>query len=70
VTPEQLVAVLGAITALIVAIGGLYVQFAQLHRQLNSRMDQLLELTKTSATAEGKLQGQTGTTTGQEKSPA
>jgi len=57
-SPEQLVAVLTAITALIAAVGAVYVQVRQTHKLINSRMTELLELTKSSAHAEGVIEGQ------------
>jgi len=55
VTPEQLIAVVGAFTALFIAIAGVLVQVASLKRSVNGRLTQLLELTATSSRAEGTL---------------
>ena len=55
-TPEQLVAVLGAITALVVAFGAIFRELRSLKTHVNSRMDQLIDLTATSSKAEGVLQ--------------
>jgi len=54
-TPEQLVAILGAITALVVAVGAVFREIHQLKVHINSRMDQLIDLTATSSRAEGML---------------
>lgn len=56
-TPEQAVAIMSAVVALIGALIGLYVQIAKLHTQVNGRLSDLLELTATSSLAEGKLAG-------------
>jgi hypothetical protein len=57
VTVDQFVAVIGAFTALLVAVTALAVQVHAWHKQINSRMDQLLEITRSAAIAEGKLEG-------------
>jgi hypothetical protein len=57
VTPSELTALVGALTALIVAVGALLVQVRQLHGLVNSRMGELLELTRRASLAEGKLAG-------------
>jgi hypothetical protein len=57
VTPEQFVAILGAVTTAIVAIAGVYVQLHQLHAKVNGRLTELLVLTRAAALAEGKLEG-------------
>lgn len=54
-TAEQLVALIGAVTALLVALGVILQQIVSLRRQVDGRLTQLLELTATSSTAEGKL---------------
>ncbi len=56
-TPEQLVAVIGAITALVAALGAVFVQLRQTHALINSRMTELLETTKMAAQAKGELAG-------------
>jgi hypothetical protein len=56
----ELTAVLGALTALVVAVGALLVQVRQLHGLVNSRMGELLMLTRRAALAEGKLTTKTG----------
>jgi hypothetical protein len=59
-SPDQqfAIAFIGAFTALIGAMATLFIQLRQLHAQVNSRLDQLVELTRTAAHAEGKLEGQ------------
>lgn len=52
-TPEQFTALISAIAVLIAAVTGLLVAVSRWHAQVNSRMDQLLELTRTSSRAEG-----------------
>lgn len=54
-SPEQFVAIVAAITALVVAVGGVIVQVVQLRRQVDGRLTQLLELTATSSRAAGAL---------------
>jgi IS30 family transposase len=54
-SPEQMIAVLGALTALVVAVGSLYRQVRQTHDLVNSRMTELLDATKAASHAEGKL---------------
>lgn len=56
-TPEQLVAVLGAITALAVAIGAVIVQLVQLRKQVNGRLSELLERTAAASQSQGELAG-------------
>ncbi len=60
VNPEQqfVLALLGALTALLVALGGLFVQFRQLKVQMNSRLDELVAINRSAAHAEGKLEGE------------
>jgi hypothetical protein len=58
VTVDQLVALLGAVTALIAALGAIWVQLRQTHKLVNSRLTQLLALTERSSRAEGVLEGQ------------
>jgi hypothetical protein len=48
---------MSALAALIVAVTGLAIQVRDWHRQVNSRMDELLDVTRTSARAEGRLEG-------------
>lgn len=56
-TPEQFVTVLGAITALIVALTALFVQLRKTHELVNGRMTELLKITKEAGVAQGKLAG-------------
>ena len=56
-TTDQFVAVLGALTALVVAASGLAFQVRSYHREVDGRMSELLELTRTAAHAQGVLQG-------------
>jgi hypothetical protein len=55
VSPEQLVAIIVALTGLLGAVLAVYRQVLSTHQLVNSRMTELLELTRTSAIAEGKL---------------
>jgi hypothetical protein len=57
ISVEQYVALLGAVTALVVAVGAILVQLRQLHTLTNSRMSELLELTRKASEAEGFLAG-------------
>lgn len=68
-TPEQLVAVLGAITALIVAVGAVYVQVLRTHQLVNGRMNELLEATRSSAHAEGVISAIAATEPAEESKP-
>ncbi len=52
----QIVAILGAITALIGAMVQLIREVRRTHRLVNSRMDELLALTASSSRAEGVLE--------------
>jgi hypothetical protein len=56
VTPAEFSIILGAITALVVAVAGLIFQVRQTHALVNSRMTELVELTRKSAFARGKLE--------------
>jgi len=58
VSIEQFIALLGAVTALVVALGAILVQLRQTHQLVNSRLSALLELTATASRAEGVIQGQ------------
>lgn len=57
---EQFVAIMGALTALIVATTAAVVQLRQTHGIVNSRMTELVELTRKASFAEGKLAGSVG----------
>jgi hypothetical protein len=52
----QLVAILGAITALIIAVGQLIRETRITRQHINGRMSELLELTRESAKAQGVLE--------------
>lgn len=58
---DDWVKIIGAVAAglaiTLTAIGALYVQIAKTHRLVNSRMSELLELTRTASRAEGQLAG-------------
>jgi len=63
-TPDQLVAILTAVTALVTALGGLAVQLRSLratiernHDLLNGRVGELLTATQMAALREGELRG-------------
>jgi hypothetical protein len=58
VTTQEFVTIMGALTALIVAVTALVVQVVAYHRVVNSRMTELLELTAKSSRAEGLLQSE------------
>jgi len=53
----QLATVLTAFASVLVALGVLIREVRQYHHVVNSRMDELLELTAKSSLAEGKLAG-------------
>lgn len=63
-TPEQFATVIGALTALIIAVTGALVQLQRTHNLVNSRMTQLLELTQAAGLAQGKLEGPTASAMG------
>lgn len=56
-TVEQVIAVLGAFTALLAAIGTLMIQVRALHDAVNGRLTQLLQERETAARREGELAG-------------
>lgn len=56
-TPEQFVAVLGAITALVVALGAIFVQLRQTHTLVNGQAQQLRDMTGLAAQKQGELAG-------------
>ena len=62
-SPEQLVAVLAGITALLVATGAVLRQVLELRREVDGRLTQLLELTRTAAVSRGDLQGRAAAAT-------
>jgi len=53
----QLAAVLTGLAAVLVGLAQVIRELRAYHRAVNSRMDELLELTRTSSRAEGKLAG-------------
>lgn len=55
-TPEQLVALMGGLATLIVAVTGLYVQIAKLNQRVDGRLTELLEVTRSAAHAKGALE--------------
>jgi len=63
VSPEQLVAVLAGFTALLVAAGAILRQLLELRREVDGRLTQLLNLTRTSSVALGDLQGRAAAAT-------
>jgi len=46
-----------AFAVILAAIGGVYVQVRKYHAEVNSRMGELLELTRSSSLAQGRLEG-------------
>jgi len=68
---DDWVKIIGAAAAfmsvVIGALGAVYLQVRRTHTLVNSRMDQLLELTQTSGIARGRLEAQQ--TTENEKGP-
>ena len=54
-TVDQFVTVVGALTALVAAVGAVFVQVRQTHELVNHRMTELLDVTKQSALAQGAL---------------
>jgi hypothetical protein len=68
-SPEQFVAVLGAVTALVIAVSGVFIQVRQTHQLVNSRMTQLVNLTRDSSLAQGKLEGPTASAMGPHEPP-
>jgi len=62
---EQFVTIIGALTALIVAVTAALVQLRQTHELVNSRMTELLEVTRGAARAEGKLDAESHKTRGE-----
>jgi hypothetical protein len=60
VTAQEFVTLLGALTALTGAVTALIVQARQTHALVNSRMTELLELTRSASRAEGQLSATVG----------
>jgi hypothetical protein len=56
-TPEQITALVGSITGLVVALGAILVQLRQTHKLVNGRMSELLDATKLANQKIGELQG-------------
>lgn len=56
-TVEQFLSIIGALTALLVAVAAALVQIRQTHTMIDGRMSQLLALTQRASLAEGKLEG-------------
>ena len=56
-TPEQAVALLGAITALVVAVSALLLQVQKLRSEVNGRLTQLLVEATQAARKDGELAG-------------
>jgi len=59
VSPEQLVTVFGALATMTVAIVRLWIELRAVHGLINSRMTELLELTRKAARAQGALDADT-----------
>jgi hypothetical protein len=57
VTPEQFVAILTALTALLVAVAGVLIQVRQTHELVNGKMHELVQLAQVAAKKEGELEG-------------
>lgn len=56
-TPEQIAALCGGIAAIVGALGVLVQQMSHLRRDVNGRMEDLLERTAIAARKEGELAG-------------
>lgn len=56
-TPEQVVAIIVAITGLTAAIGVVLVQLAQIRKDMNGRLTQLVDHATTAARKDGELAG-------------
>jgi hypothetical protein len=54
-TVEQFVSIMTALTALIAAVGAVFIQVRATHVAVNSRMTELLDLTRSAGHAEGAL---------------
>ena len=54
-SPEQLVAVVGALATIAIALVRLYGEIRSVHHLVNSRMTELLDLTRQAARAQGVL---------------
>lgn len=56
-SPEQYVSIMVACTGLVVAVAALWRSVTAYRHEVNSRLDQLIELTATSSHAAGVLEG-------------
>lgn len=56
-TPEQWTALVGAITALVVAVGAVLVQLRGLRNDLNGRVSQMIDSTALAHRKQGELEG-------------
>lgn len=56
-TVDQVVALIGAVTALLVALGAILAQLHQLRKDLNGRLTELVAVTAKASLAEGVIQG-------------
>lgn len=56
-SPEQLVAILGGLAGVIIAMALLVQRIGELRKDLNGRLEQLLEQTRAAAQREGELAG-------------
>lgn len=56
-TSDQFVAVLGGVTALVIALGTIIVQVYALHKAVNGRLSQLVDVTQKAAQKQGELLG-------------
>lgn len=56
-SPEQLVSILGALTALVVAVGGLLIQVGKLRAAVDGVLHELVDARTTAAEKEGELRG-------------
>lgn len=56
-SPEQLTALIIAVTGLIAALGAVFAQLRQTHALINSRMTELIDTTKLAAQLGGQLEG-------------
>lgn len=56
-TPETIIAVIGAITALVVAVTAMLVQLGKLRQEVNGRLTQLIAEATDAARKDGELAG-------------
>lgn len=56
-TPEQFVAIVGGLTALLLAVAGVILQVRGLASSVNGRMGQLLKTVELAAEKKGELEG-------------